>query len=56
MLGTFVGELLGKWGALSEDWSLPVDDVDGEDEDEGDAEEDCGSICDMVFVALSADI
>jgi hypothetical protein len=33
-------KLLGEWRPGSKDGSLPVDDVDGDDEDEGDAKED----------------
>jgi len=46
-----VGELLGEWRAFTEDGTFPVDDVDGDHEDEGDAEEDCGGVWEMVFAA-----
>jgi hypothetical protein len=51
LVGARVGELLCKWRALSQDGTFPVDDVDGDHEDEGDAEEDCGSVWEMVFAA-----
>lgn len=40
-----VGKLLSKWRSFSENRSLPVDNIDGDDEDEGDAGEDRGGIC-----------
>lgn len=48
-----VGELLGESRALTEGRTLPVDDVDRGDEDEGDNCEDSGGPGEMV---LSADV
>ena len=55
-LGARVGQLLREGRALPEHGSLPVDDIDGDNEDEGDAEEDCGGVGEVVGVVLSADI
>ena len=46
-VGSSVGELLREGGALAQDGSFPVDDVDGDDEDEGDAEEDRAGVFDV---------
>jgi hypothetical protein len=54
LLSACVGQLLCKRRALAEDGALPVDYVDGDDEDEGDAEEDCGGVGEMVGVVWSA--
>jgi len=54
-VGAGIGELLREWRALAEDGAFPVDDVDGDNEDEGDAEEDCGGVCEMVF-AFAANV
>lgn len=34
VLSFVTGELLGEWRSLPEDGSFPVDDVNGDDEDE----------------------
>ena len=44
MRGLCIGELLGEGRAFAEDRSFPVDHVNGDYEDEGDAEEDCGGV------------
>jgi len=49
--GARVGELLGEGGAFAEGGSLPVDDVDGEDEEEGDYGEDGGGVGEVVVAA-----
>jgi hypothetical protein len=49
LTGSGITELLGKRRALAEDWAFPVDHVNRNDQDERDAEEDCGRICEMVF-------
>ena len=40
-----------KGRAGTKDGALPVDDVDGDDEDEGDCEEDCRGDLEMLFAA-----
>ncbi len=60
-VGTFIAcalirQLLCKRRPLSENWPLPVDYIDGNNEDEGDAEEYCGGVCEMVRVIWSTDI
>jgi len=49
--GAGVGELLREGGPLAQGGAFPVDDVDGDDEEEGDAEEDCGGVGEVVFAA-----
>lgn len=44
-------KLLRKGRSFSQNGTFEVDDVDGDDEDEGDAEEDGARVCEMVFAA-----
>lgn len=47
-----VGELLGEGGAFAESGTFPVDDVDGADEDGGDAEENGGGVGEVDVAAV----
>ena len=51
MFGAGVGELLCEGREFAEDGSFPVDYVNGNYEAEGDAEEDCGGVCEVVLAA-----
>lgn len=49
--GVFVacfGEFLCEGRTFTENWTFPVDDVDGDDEKEGNAGEDCACVFEMV--------